>query len=60
MDVLNEDGTSKDCATASCHSVFGRVLEGMDVLNNIVPRDPETASLPGDVIETVEIIAVSK
>ncbi|MED5428541.1 MAG: peptidylprolyl isomerase, partial [Chloroflexota bacterium] len=60
LDGLNEDGTSKDCATASCHSVFGRVLEGMDVLNNIVPRDPETASLPGDVIETVEIIAVSK
>ena len=60
LDGLNQDGTPKDCASASCHSVFGRVVEGMDVLNNIVPRDPETASLPGDVIETIEIIAVPK
>jgi len=60
LDGLNEDGTPKDCASASCHSVFGRVMQGMDVLNNIVPRDPATASLPGDVIETVEIIAVPK
>jgi len=60
LDGLNEDGTPKDCASASCHSVFGRVIQGMDVLNNIVPRDPATASLPGDVIETVEIIAVPK
>jgi len=60
LDGLNEDGTPKDCASASCHSVFGKVVEGIEVLNNIVPRDPETANLPGDVIETVEIIAVSK
>ena len=60
LDGLNEDGTLKDCASASCHSVFGRVIQGMDVLNNIAPRDPDTANLPGDIIETVEIITVPK
>jgi len=37
------------------HSVFGQVIEGMDVLLGITPRDPTTARTPGDVIKTIEI-----
>ena len=37
------------------HSVFGRVAEGMDVLNGITLRDPATATTPGDVISTIAI-----
>ena len=37
------------------HSVFGKIVEGLDVLNSISIRDPQTASEPGDAIETIEI-----
>jgi len=37
------------------HSVFGKVSEGLDVLMSIAIRDPQTASEPGDMIETIEI-----
>jgi cyclophilin family peptidyl-prolyl cis-trans isomerase len=39
------------------HTIFGRVLSGMDVLESLTPRDSETsASLPaGDLLLTVEI-----
>ncbi|MBN1247803.1 MAG: peptidylprolyl isomerase [Anaerolineae bacterium] len=37
------------------HTVFGKVVEGLDVLNAISIRDPQTASEPGDLIETIEI-----
>jgi cyclophilin family peptidyl-prolyl cis-trans isomerase len=37
------------------HSVFGRVVEGMDVVEAITPRDPDKAKTPGDVIRRVEI-----
>ena len=36
------------------HSVFGQVVEGMDVLNSIPPRDPMNASAPA-----VKIIKVT-
>jgi cyclophilin family peptidyl-prolyl cis-trans isomerase len=58
LDGLNVDGLEKDCSTpgVSCHSVFGRVIEGMDVLDTISPRDPQYAgSLRGDVIAEVVI-----
>ena len=58
LDGLNVDGSEKDCATpgVSCHSVFGRVIEGMDVADTISPRDPQYAgSLRGDVIASVVI-----
>jgi protein-disulfide isomerase len=37
------------------HSVFGKVVEGMDVLQKISLRDPQTAEGPGDEIETIVI-----
>jgi cyclophilin family peptidyl-prolyl cis-trans isomerase len=37
------------------HSVFGKVVEGMDVLNRIRERDPQMDREPGDAIETIEI-----
>lgn len=37
------------------HAVFGRVIEGMDVVNSIPPRDPQDSSAPAVRIETIEI-----
>ena len=37
------------------HSVFGRVVEGADVLNSIRERDPGRDQNPGDRIDTIEI-----
>ena len=57
LDGLNPDGSAKDCTNyqVSCHSVFGMVVKGMDVLKSISPRDPATATTIGDVIHTIEI-----
>ncbi|MEX0710289.1 MAG: peptidylprolyl isomerase [Chloroflexota bacterium] len=37
------------------HTVFGRVTEGMEVLNSIRERDPGRDTAPGDRIDTIEI-----
>ena len=37
------------------HSIFGKVLKGAEVLTAITPRDPGTASEPGDLIKTIRI-----
>ena len=37
------------------HAVFGEVVEGMDVVNDIKERDPQRDRDPGDTIERVEI-----
>jgi cyclophilin family peptidyl-prolyl cis-trans isomerase len=37
------------------HSVFGRVVEGLDVLRSLRERDPGRDSNPGDRIDTIEI-----
>lgn len=38
------------------HAIFGRVIEGQDVVNSISIRDPQKATTPGDRIETIQII----
>ena len=55
LDGFNPDGTEKDCKFDSCHSVFGKVIEGLDILDNISPRDPGTATQNGDVIKTITV-----
>jgi peptidyl-prolyl cis-trans isomerase B (cyclophilin B) len=37
------------------HAVFGKVVEGLDVLQQITPRDPASASTAGDLIERIWI-----
>mgnify|MGYP000843567100 CR=1 FL=1 len=37
------------------HTVFGKVIEGLDVLYSISLRDPQTATTPGDLIKTIRI-----
>jgi cyclophilin family peptidyl-prolyl cis-trans isomerase len=38
------------------HTIFGKVLQGMDVLRSLTPRDPTTnPDFEGDRLETVEI-----
>jgi len=37
------------------HAVFGKLIEGLDVLKSITIRDPQTATKPGDTINTVSI-----
>ena len=58
LDGFNSDGSQKDCSSqnTSCHSVFGKVIEGMDIVNSISTRDPSTATTPGDSIETIKIL----
>jgi peptidylprolyl isomerase len=57
LDGYNPDGTAKDCGAprTSCHTVFGRVIGGMDVVLGITLRDPGSATSPGDVIEGIFI-----
>jgi cyclophilin family peptidyl-prolyl cis-trans isomerase len=38
------------------HSVFGQVIEGMDVVYAIPERDPQRARTPGETLISVEII----
>jgi cyclophilin family peptidyl-prolyl cis-trans isomerase len=38
------------------HSVFGHVVEGMDVLLSLTVRDPSDRSFPGDALTTIEIM----
>ena len=41
------------------HTIFGKVIEGMDVVNTLTPRDPaEAPDFPGDRLIRVEIDAV--
>jgi len=38
------------------HSVFGRVVDGMDVVQSLTPRDPgKNPTAPGDSIRTIQI-----
>ena len=55
LDGLNPDGSAKNCALPgqSCHAVFGKVIEGMDIVKTIPITGPGAKI---DVIETIEII----
>ncbi|MCY4652684.1 MAG: peptidylprolyl isomerase [Dehalococcoidia bacterium] len=37
------------------HAVFGEVIEGMDVVSAISPRDPMSARTPGDAVSSITI-----
>ena len=37
------------------HAVFGEVIEGIDVVNAISPRDPMSARTPGDAVSSITI-----
>ena len=37
------------------HTIFGEVVEGMDVVNALTLRDPQTDTFPGDAIQSVTI-----
>jgi cyclophilin family peptidyl-prolyl cis-trans isomerase len=37
------------------HTVFGQLIEGMDVLKKLTPRDPQSARTPGDKVIKVTI-----
>ena len=37
------------------HAVFGEVIEGMEVVNAISPRDPMSARTPGDAVTSITI-----
>lgn len=57
LDGYDADGIAKDCSQrgVSCHTVFGRIIEGMEVVESISIRDPGSATTPGDVIKTITI-----
>jgi cyclophilin family peptidyl-prolyl cis-trans isomerase len=55
LDGFDANDQPKDCALDSCHSVFGKVVSGMDVVTGISRRDPSSATKLGDAIKTVTI-----
>lgn len=56
LDGYDENGNPKPCGQpqVSCHSVFGYVVDGLDVVLKLTPRQPGDAT-PGDVLYTVVI-----
>lgn len=56
LDGYNPDGSAKDCAASgvSCHTVFGKVTKGLDMVLNITIRDPSAAGA-GDQIKSITI-----
>lgn len=58
LDAYDTSGNLKDCQQpgVSCHAVFGRVTEGLDVLDSLTLRDPsQNPSFSGDLIKTIRI-----
>ena len=57
FDGLKADGSEKNCgfAGASCFPVFGKVIEGMDVVTGLKKRNPQPFEPPGDAIKTITI-----
>ena len=42
------NGVAKNCAddSVSCHAIFGRVINGLEIVTGMAERDPETATEP--------------
>lgn len=57
LDTVNEDNSPKNCNQpgVSCHTVFGKVVNGLENALGLSPRDPATATSSGDVIKTITI-----
>ena len=55
LDGFDSNDELKDCALDSIHSVFGKVISGMDVVKTISRRDPGTAKKRGDAIRSITI-----
>ncbi len=57
LDGYTADGLPKDCGAprTSCHTVFGKVVNGMDIVKSITLREPTQATTPGDAIKTITI-----
>ena len=53
-----EAGVVKNCAddSVSCHTIFGRVMSGIEIVTGMVERDPETATTPGVKILSITIM----
>ncbi len=53
-----EDGVAKNCAddAVACHTIFGRVISGLEIVTGMAERDPETATTPGVKILGITII----
>ena len=51
------DNTLKNCInmTVSCHAVFGKVVNGMEIVKSIRLRDPGTDTKPGTKIRNIII-----
>ena len=58
LDGLLPNGEEKDCEVqgTSCHSVFGKVIQGMAIVEQISPRDPSKNGPIGDSIESIKIV----
>ncbi|MDP6823062.1 MAG: peptidylprolyl isomerase [Dehalococcoidia bacterium] len=58
LDAFEANDQPKPCVIpgVSCHAVFGEVVNGMDVVNNIRIRDPLTDPNPGDAMKTIRIV----
>jgi cyclophilin family peptidyl-prolyl cis-trans isomerase len=61
LDPYDTAGNLKQCGRVvngvpqSCHAVFGKVTAGMDVVQSIRIRNPQTDPNPGDKINTIVI-----
>lgn len=56
LDAYDSSGNLNECERpdVACHSVFGRVIEGMDVVEALTPSDPNAnPSVSGDTIHAI-------
>ena len=57
LDAFDENNNLKNCInmTVSCHAVFGKVVNGMEIVKSIRLRDPGTDTKPGTKILSIMI-----